>query len=116
MYCLYRKCSHVELIADKVKDLHKKEEFMLLSAIIDSIHEQLNRKKDDFVVNLKSLEKSYNTILEKITVLRNKINDSLDLLERNTTKELDTLLATMRASIQTDIETCTESIKVMTCV
>ena len=111
-----RKCSHVVLIADKVKVLHKKGDFKELLARFDAQHQQLIHKQRDLDENMKSLEKSYKTILEEINALRKTINDSLDQLEKYTKKELDTFLVTMRTSIQTDIETCTESIKIITCL
>ncbi|XP_052215630.1 uncharacterized protein LOC127834081 isoform X2 [Dreissena polymorpha] len=110
----HKKCSHVVLIADKVKDLHQKGEFKQLSATLDTLHGQLILKKDDFEESLKSLEQAYNTILEEINALRKAINDSLDQLERNTIKELDTLLAKLKTSIQTDNGNCNESIKKIT--
>ncbi|XP_052215866.1 uncharacterized protein LOC127834233 isoform X3 [Dreissena polymorpha] len=112
----HKKCSHFVLIADKVKDLHQKGEFKQLSATLDTLHRQLIMKKDDLEESLKSLEQAYNTILEEINALRKAINDSLDQLERNTIKELDTLLAKLRTSIQTDNANCNESIKKMTSV
>ncbi|XP_052251093.1 uncharacterized protein LOC127858165 [Dreissena polymorpha] len=112
----HQKCSHVVLIADKVKNLHKKGVFQQLSATVNSQHQQLIQMKYDFEENMKSLEKSYKKILEEINALRKTINDSLDLLEKNTKKELDTLLATMRTSIQTDIEICSKSINNITCL
>ncbi|KAH3880215.1 hypothetical protein DPMN_004125 [Dreissena polymorpha] len=63
-----------------------------------------------------SFRKSYTKSLKEIKALRKKINDSLDLLENSTLKELDKLLATMRTSIQADIKKCTESVQNMTCV
>ncbi|KAH3848948.1 uncharacterized protein LOC127874096 [Dreissena polymorpha] len=110
------KCSHVVLIADKVKDLLQKGDFKQLSENVDTQHRQLVQIKDDFDENMKSLEKSYKKILNEIDALRKKINDSLDQLERNTKQALDTLLATMRTSIQTDIENCTRSIENITCL
>ncbi|XP_052251536.1 uncharacterized protein LOC127858423 [Dreissena polymorpha] len=112
----HQKCSPVILIADRVRNLHQKGDFNLLSANLVILNRQLNQKKDDFEERMKSLEQSYNTILEEINALRKKVNDALDELERNTVKELDTLLANMKMSIQTDIENCTDSIKHMTCV
>ncbi|KAH3689955.1 hypothetical protein DPMN_191339 [Dreissena polymorpha] len=112
----HQKCSHLVLISDKVKQLHQKGYFTQLSATIDTQHQQLIRKKDDLEENIKSLEKSYKTILEEINALRKTINDSLDQLEKYTKKELDTFLVTMRTSIQTDIENCTQSIKNITCL
>ncbi|XP_052251792.1 uncharacterized protein LOC127858625 isoform X2 [Dreissena polymorpha] len=112
----HQTCSHVVLIADKVKDLHQQGDFKKLSATLDTLNVQLIQNKDDFEESMKSLEQSYNTILDKINALRQNINASLDELEKNTIKELDTLLATMKMSIETDIEKCTESIKHMTCV
>ncbi|XP_052245727.1 uncharacterized protein LOC127854708 [Dreissena polymorpha] len=112
----HQKCSKVVLIADKIKDLHQKGGFKQLTATIDTQHQQLIRKKDDLEENMKSIEKSYNNILEEINSLRKAINDSLDQLEKNTKKKLDALLATMRTSIQTDIENCMECINNITCL
>ncbi|KAH3720353.1 hypothetical protein DPMN_063250 [Dreissena polymorpha] len=112
----HQKCSHVVLIADKVKDLHQKGDFKQLSETIDKQYQQLIHKKDDLEENMKSLEKSYKKTLEEINELRKTINDALDQLEKNTKKELDTLLETTRTSIQIDIENCTESIKNITCL
>ncbi|XP_052249003.1 uncharacterized protein LOC127856869 isoform X2 [Dreissena polymorpha] len=112
----HQKCSHVVHIADKVKNLHQKGDFKQLSATVKTQQQHLIHKKDDFEENMKSLEKSYQKILEEMNALRKTINDSLDLLEKNTKKELDTLLATMRTSIQTDIEICSKSITNITCL
>ncbi|XP_052269860.1 E3 ubiquitin/ISG15 ligase TRIM25-like isoform X2 [Dreissena polymorpha] len=111
----HQKCSHLVLISDKMKQLNQKGDFKQLSATIYAQHQQLIHEKDDLEENIKSLEKSYTTILEEIKTLRKTINDSLDQLEKNTKKELDTLLVTMRKSIQTDIEDCTKSITNITC-
>ncbi|KAH3820466.1 hypothetical protein DPMN_122212, partial [Dreissena polymorpha] len=112
----HKKCSHVVLLADKVKDLHQNGEFKQFQMTIDTIHQQLMQKKDDYEESLKSLEKSYDTILEQIKYERKSINDSLHEIERKTIKALDTLKVTMRTSIQTDIDRCTESINNIKCV
>ncbi|XP_052259601.1 RING finger domain and kelch repeat-containing protein DDB_G0271372-like [Dreissena polymorpha] len=112
----HRKCNHLVLISDKVKQLHQKGDFKQLSATIYTQHQQLIHEKDDLEENIKSLEKSYKAILEEINALRKTINDSLDQLEKYTKKELDTFLVTIRTSIQTDIENCTKSIKNITCL
>ncbi|XP_052245443.1 RING finger domain and kelch repeat-containing protein DDB_G0271372-like isoform X2 [Dreissena polymorpha] len=112
----HQKCSHVVLIADKVKDLHQKGDFKQLSETFDTQYQQLIHKKNDLEENMKSIEKSYKKILEEINALRKTINDALDQLEKYTKKELDTLLETTRKSIQTDKENCTESIKNITCL
>ncbi|KAH3720621.1 hypothetical protein DPMN_063523 [Dreissena polymorpha] len=109
-------CSHVVLIADKVKDLHQNRDFEQLSATLDTQHQQLIKKKDDFEENLKSLEKSYKKILEEIDALRKTINDALDQLEKNTKKALDTLLVNVKTSIRNDIENCNKSIKNISCL
>ncbi|XP_052247306.1 E3 ubiquitin-protein ligase TRIM56-like isoform X1 [Dreissena polymorpha] len=106
----HQKCSHLVLISDKVRQLHQKGDFKQLSATIHAQHQQLIHEKDDLEENIKSLEKSYTTLLEEINALRKTINDSLDQLEKYTKKELDTFLVTMRTSIRTDIENCTKSI------
>ncbi|KAH3749733.1 hypothetical protein DPMN_184243 [Dreissena polymorpha] len=110
----YRECSHVVIIADKVKDLNQKGEFIHLSASLSSLHRQLIQKKDDFEKSMQSLDESSYKIIDEIHALRKAINDLLDQLETNTIKELDTLLARLRASIQTDTENCTISIQKMT--
>ncbi|KAH3707891.1 hypothetical protein DPMN_067310 [Dreissena polymorpha] len=114
--CQEHKKQQLTGFSDRVKDLHQKGNFKKLSETLDTLNVQLIQKKDDFEESMKSLEQSYNTILEEIKALRKKINVLLDELEKNTIKELDPLLATMKKSIQTDIDNCTESIKHMTCV
>ncbi|KAH3855660.1 hypothetical protein DPMN_098230 [Dreissena polymorpha] len=111
---VFRKCSQVVLIAEKVKNLHQKGDFKHLSTTFDTQLQQLIRKKDDFEENIKYLEKSYKKNLEEINALRKTINASLDQLEKDTKKELDTFLATIKTSIQTDIEHCNTSIKNIT--
>ncbi|KAH3720666.1 hypothetical protein DPMN_063569 [Dreissena polymorpha] len=112
----HQKCSKVLFIADKMKDLHQKGDFKQLSATVNTQHRQLIEKKDNLEENIKSFEKSYKKIIEEINALRKTINDSLDQLEKNTKTKLDSLLATMRTAIQTDIENCIASIKQFTCV
>ncbi|XP_052245843.1 uncharacterized protein LOC127854817 isoform X2 [Dreissena polymorpha] len=109
-------CSHVVLIADKVKDLNQKRDLEQLSATLDTQHQQLIKKKHDFEENLQSLEKSYKKILEEINALRKTINDALDQLEKNTKKALDTLLVNVKTSIRNDIENCNKSIKNISCL
>ncbi|KAH3720503.1 hypothetical protein DPMN_063402 [Dreissena polymorpha] len=112
----HQKCSHVVLIADKVKVLHKKGDFKELLARFDAQHQQLIHKQRDLDENMKSLEKSYKTILEEINALRKTINDSLDELEKNTKKELDTFLVNTRTYVQNDVKNCTKSIKNIACL
>ncbi|KAH3854418.1 E3 ubiquitin-protein ligase arc-1-like [Dreissena polymorpha] len=112
----HKKCSNVVLIPDKVKDLRQKGDFKQLSAILNTLHEQLIQKKDDLEKSMKSLKRFFKNILKEINGLRKAINDSLDQLERNTIKELDALLAELRTCIQIDNENCIESLKKMTSV
>ncbi|XP_052213712.1 uncharacterized protein LOC127832341 [Dreissena polymorpha] len=91
-------------------------QLMKFSSTVETLNEQLIHQKIDFEKRMKSLEDNCNKILDEINNLRKAINDSLDELEKNTKKELDTLLATMRTSIQTNIDNCNESINTMTCV
>ncbi|KAH3811966.1 hypothetical protein DPMN_140384 [Dreissena polymorpha] len=69
------------------------------------------QKKDYFEDSFKSLETLYKTTMKEIDKLRKAINDSLDKLQKKTIKELDASLTRLRASIQTDIEHCNNSIK-----
>ncbi|KAH3820542.1 RING finger domain and kelch repeat-containing protein DDB_G0271372-like [Dreissena polymorpha] len=110
----HKECSHVVLIVDKVKEFQRKEDFKQMSATVDTQHQQLVHLKDSFEENMKSLEISYKKILEELISLRKAINNSLDELEKNTKKDLDIFLATMRTSIKNDIEICTRSIKNIT--
>ncbi|KAH3873523.1 uncharacterized protein LOC127869030 [Dreissena polymorpha] len=109
----HQKCSHVVIIADKLKDLQQTGEYKKMSALFDSYYRLLILKKNSLEKSIQFHEKSCDKIREEINELRKKINDELDQLERNTVKELDALLTTLRASIQTDIFKCYESIKQM---
>ncbi|KAH3849856.1 hypothetical protein DPMN_092260 [Dreissena polymorpha] len=107
-------CRNVIHIAAKWKDLSQNGDFKKLSEKIDTQLQRLIAKREDFEKNLKSLDKSYTKNLKKINALWKKINSSLDKLEKKTKCDLDKLQSTMRTSIKTDIENCTESIENIT--
>ncbi|XP_052223163.1 E3 ubiquitin-protein ligase TRIM33-like [Dreissena polymorpha] len=86
----HQKCSDVVFIADKVKDLHQNADFNKLSAIVDEQNWRLMYKIVGFGENMKSLEKSYETILGEINAFRKHTNHSLKKLEKNTKDELAT--------------------------
>ncbi|KAH3816329.1 uncharacterized protein LOC127832272 [Dreissena polymorpha] len=109
----HKNCTHVVLITDKVKALQQGGEFKQLSAMLDTFCKKLNQKKDDFEESIQFVDKSHKQILEEINTSHTKITNQLEHLKRETIKELDTLHATLKSSIQTDITHCNESVQTM---
>ncbi|KAH3694991.1 hypothetical protein DPMN_082438 [Dreissena polymorpha] len=85
------------------------EDFHTLPAIIADIQKKLETAKDDTQEFRKELKDSYDKAYKEIKVLRQKINDILDELERKTILSLDNLLQTLNQSIQSDADTCSKT-------
>ncbi|KAH3835483.1 uncharacterized protein LOC127879113 [Dreissena polymorpha] len=66
----------------------------------------LIQKKRDLEGNVERLQTVYQDVRKEIKDLRKTLNETLDTIERNTVKELDTLLATLKSSQKAEIDKC----------
>ncbi|KAH3768200.1 hypothetical protein DPMN_169412 [Dreissena polymorpha] len=102
----HRQCTNVTLISESVKgpppDLQK------VSKRIQIILETLKKLENDWNTNMQSLQVSYNTQLHEIRQTRQKINTILDKIEKNTIKELEDKMTTLKASLKTDLDNCSK--------
>ncbi|KAH3776086.1 hypothetical protein DPMN_177499 [Dreissena polymorpha] len=102
----HRQCAKVTLISESVKgpppDLQK------VSKKIQTILETLKKLENDWSTNMQSSQVSYNKQLDEIRQTRQKINAILDKIEKNTIKELDDMMANLKASLKTDSDNCSK--------
>ncbi|KAH3880514.1 hypothetical protein DPMN_004430 [Dreissena polymorpha] len=75
--------------------------------------EKMNQKKKDFEGNAERLKMPFEDQLDKINTLRKKLNDTLDQLESDTTKEQNTLLETLKAPLRDDIDRCIDALSMI---
>ncbi|KAH3768888.1 hypothetical protein DPMN_170105 [Dreissena polymorpha] len=73
---------------------------------IAAMTQQINKLKKDRVANIQTLKNSYENILGELVIMRQKINDAYEKLEKNTIAKLDSLRIELSDSIQIDIREC----------
>ncbi|KAH3844737.1 hypothetical protein DPMN_086999 [Dreissena polymorpha] len=111
--CLFhdhRHCVKLVLITEKSQAVHGERELINISSSITGVQLKLETAMNDTQECLKKLQDSYDKACDEIKTLRQKINDILDKLERKTTHDLDTLLHTVKQSLQSDTDTCLKAI------
>ncbi|KAH3823227.1 hypothetical protein DPMN_125026 [Dreissena polymorpha] len=99
----FRQCSKVNLIADTTLSAKDHQQ---LSVKINSILDQLMKLQTNWESNIKSLQVSYEERLNEVRSMRERINATLDKLEKVTLKELDELKASWNVSLKFDVDTC----------
>ncbi|XP_052214273.1 uncharacterized protein LOC127832681 isoform X2 [Dreissena polymorpha] len=103
-FLYHRQCKMVPLISDLVKknptDLKK------LSVTIQTFLKEIKNLQDQQETCIQSVQSSYDEQLQKIQETRKQINAALDLLEKNTLKEMKETLTKLQASLRGDIDKC----------
>ncbi|XP_052275457.1 uncharacterized protein LOC127874845 isoform X6 [Dreissena polymorpha] len=99
----HRQCSKLTLIADTILSATEHQQ---LSAKMNTILGQLMKLQTNWESNLKSLQFSYEEMLKEIRSKRERINASLDELEKATLMEMDEVKASLNASLKFDVDTC----------
>ncbi|KAH3851953.1 uncharacterized protein LOC127874844 [Dreissena polymorpha] len=99
----HRQCSKVTLIADATLSATDNQQ---ISAKINSVLNQLLKLQTNWESNMKSLQVSYEERLKEIRSKRERINASLDELEKATLKEMEEVKASWNASLKFDVDTC----------
>ncbi|KAH3717135.1 hypothetical protein DPMN_059914 [Dreissena polymorpha] len=102
----HRQCAKVTLISQSVKG--SPPNLQQLSKKIQSILEEIKKLQNYWDTNMQSLQASYDKQLYVIHDTRQKINSILDNIEKNTMKELDDKLASLKASVKTDADNCSK--------
>ncbi|XP_052247474.1 uncharacterized protein LOC127855724 [Dreissena polymorpha] len=102
----HRQCAKVTLISESVKG--SPPNLQQLSRKIQSILEEIKKLQNYWDTNMQSLQASYDKQLYVIHDTRKKINSILDKIEKNTMKELDDKLASLKASVKTDADNCSK--------
>ncbi|XP_052247776.1 uncharacterized protein LOC127855903 isoform X2 [Dreissena polymorpha] len=102
----HRQCAKVTLISESVKG--PPPNLQQLSRKIQSILEEIKKLQNYWDTNMQSLQASYDKQLYVIHDTRKKINSILDNIEKNTMKELDDKLASLKASVKTDADNCSK--------
>ncbi|XP_052272267.1 uncharacterized protein LOC127872861 isoform X2 [Dreissena polymorpha] len=106
----HRHCGKLLLIKEKFQAVHDAGALINISSSISDVQQKLVTAIDETREYLKKLQDSYDIACVEIKALRQKINDILDELERNTIRDLDTLLHTRKQSLQSDTDTCLKAI------
>ncbi|XP_052275453.1 uncharacterized protein LOC127874845 isoform X2 [Dreissena polymorpha] len=109
----HRQCSKVTLIADTSLSATDHQQ---LSAKINFLLSQLMKLQTNWESNLKSLQVSHEEMLKEIRSKRERINASLDELEKATLKEMDEVKASWNASLKFDVDTCSRLYTELTCL
>ncbi|XP_052229674.1 uncharacterized protein LOC127843850 [Dreissena polymorpha] len=102
----HRQCAKVTLISKSVKG--SPPNLQQLSRKIQSILEEIKKLQNYWDTNMQSLQASYDKQLYVIHDTRKKINSILDNIEKNTMKELDDKLASLKESVKTDADNCSK--------
>ncbi|XP_052235818.1 uncharacterized protein LOC127847745 isoform X3 [Dreissena polymorpha] len=102
----HRHCAKVVLISESVKG--PLPDLQQLSRNIQTVLEDLEKLQNYWDTNMQSLQVSYNKQLNEIRDTRQKINTILDKIEQNTIKELEDKMASLKASVQTNVDHCSK--------
>ncbi|XP_052780984.1 uncharacterized protein LOC128217701 [Mya arenaria] len=104
----HRPCSSILHITDVAKGISKDPEFHQLQQKVADLRKQLECMKNARKKNGVSLRKTRVALVDEVKIIRKKINDMLDRMEKTTVTELDGLIAKHEMSIKKDIDFCTQ--------
>ncbi|KAH3720408.1 uncharacterized protein LOC127856275 [Dreissena polymorpha] len=102
----HRLCAQVTPISESVDG--PPPDLQQLSRKIKTILETLKKLEKNWNTNMQTVQASYNKQLLEIREPHKKINTILDNIEKNTIKELDDKLTSLKASIKTDADNCSK--------
>ncbi|KAH3776091.1 hypothetical protein DPMN_177504 [Dreissena polymorpha] len=102
----HKQCAKVTLISESVKG--PAPDLQQVSRKIQTILETIKKLENNWNTNMQSLQVSRNKQLDEIRQTRQKINAILDKIEKNTIKELDDKMTTLKASLKTDLDNCSK--------
>ena len=94
------------LLAEKCKSSTKPIDVAELASNMERLQKRLVEAVKRSEQNIKSLQTSYEIILEEIFDFRRQINDSLDRLQQNTVNELDKLHSSLTNSLEDERKQC----------
>ncbi|XP_052255542.1 uncharacterized protein LOC127861180 isoform X2 [Dreissena polymorpha] len=102
----HRQCAKVALISESVTG--SPPDLQQLSRKIQSVLVELKKLQHYWDTNMQSLQVSYNKQLHEIRDSRQEINTILDEIEKNTIQELDGKMTSLRASVKTNVDNCSK--------
>ncbi|XP_052235683.1 uncharacterized protein LOC127847672 isoform X1 [Dreissena polymorpha] len=102
----HRQCAKVVLISESVKG--PLPDLQQLSRKIQTVLVELKKLQNYWDTNMQSLQVSYNKQLHEIGQTRQKINTILDEIENTTLKELEDKMTTLKASVNTNVDNCSK--------
>ncbi|XP_052248283.1 uncharacterized protein LOC127856229 isoform X2 [Dreissena polymorpha] len=102
----HRLCTKVTLISESARE--PLPDLQQLSRKIQTILKEVKKLENYWNTNMLTLQASYNKQLDEILETRQTINIILDKIEKNTIKELDNKMNSLKASVKTDIDNCSK--------
>ncbi|XP_052219609.1 transcription intermediary factor 1-beta-like isoform X2 [Dreissena polymorpha] len=104
----HRQCSQVVILADKIKSTGQCMDVARIAKRIEELHGRLEDAVKIGEKNMKSLQTSYENVLEEILNLRRQINETLDRLQQETIQKLEQLHSSLKISLEKDSKQCVE--------
>ncbi|XP_052818037.1 uncharacterized protein LOC128244062 [Mya arenaria] len=102
----HRQCSKIQPIPDVAKGIQRNIEFQRIPKNIAELEKQFELMKEARMKNTTSLKKTRAAISDEIKIIRKKINEILDKIEKTTLQDLDDIIAKLENNIKKDIKTC----------
>ncbi|XP_052245445.1 uncharacterized protein LOC127854442 [Dreissena polymorpha] len=100
----HRLCTKVTLISESARG--PLPDLQQLSRKIQTILEEVKKLENHRNTNMLTLQALYDKLLDEICDTRQTINIILDKIEKNTIQELDDKMTSLKASIKTDLDNC----------
>ncbi|XP_052817767.1 uncharacterized protein LOC128243836 [Mya arenaria] len=102
----HRQCSKIHPIPDVAKGIQRNIEFQQIPKKIAELEKQFELMKEARIKNTTSLKKTRAAISDEIKIIRKKISEILDKIEKTTLQDLDGMIAKLENNIKKDIKTC----------
>ncbi|WAR04884.1 hypothetical protein MAR_020253, partial [Mya arenaria] len=102
----HRQCISISYLPNLAKSFLKTADLKQLSAAMEKMRSRLDELKNARRKDHASLKYSYKHIIAVIKAFRKEINTILDQLEKQTVKQLDSMMNDLEMCVKDDIESC----------
>ncbi|WAR25650.1 hypothetical protein MAR_011354 [Mya arenaria] len=99
-------CLVVKHIPVLARGFRETEEFKKLPDEVEELRNQLQEFKESREKSKENIETSRDNVLENIKAFREKMNGLLDVIEKNTIKEMKIVMAPLVESLTNDVDKC----------
>ena len=99
-------CNSIQHVPEVAKEIHNSREFKQITSTMSRIQDQLKKLQQKKQLNKKQLQQKAKLIITSVKNLRSKLNKMMNILEKNTTQMIDSMISDIEKTIDSEVKTC----------